>query len=124
VTNPAQSEVDILITPANDTRMYAESAAAITQLRAVENGVALVRAAHGLTLITDYEGRVLGSQDYFTNSSGGILMTTVPTRGVTTLYSQIGDLFAYLCAVALVVLAGRAFVRRERPAAIPGHLPA
>ena len=124
IRQAGQNGVDILITPSNDTRMYAESAAAIAQLRAVENGVALVRAAHGLTLITDYEGRVLGSEDYFTDSSGGILMTAVPTRGVTTLYGRIGDVFAYLCAAGLIFLTGWTIIRRERPAAIPGHLPA
>jgi apolipoprotein N-acyltransferase len=115
--------VDILITPANDTRMYAASASAIDQVRAVENGVTLVRAAHGLTLITDDEGRVLGSQDYFTND-GGILLITVPTRGVTTIYGRIGDLFAYLCVVGLIFLAGWAFVRHERPAPLARPQPA
>lgn len=124
VRQAGQNGADILFAPSNDTRMYAESAAAIGQLRAVENGVALVRAAHGLTLVTDDEGRVLGSQDYFTNSGDGILLTTVPTRGVTTLYSRIGDVFAYLCVLGLIFLTGWAFVRRERAAAVRGPQPA
>ena len=117
-----QNGVDILITPANDTPMYAESAAAVDRMRAVENGVALVRpTGHGLTIITDSEGRVLGSQNYFTNSSG-ILLTTVPVHGVRTIYSRVGDLFAYLCAAGLMLLAGWVLLRRGRLAAAAARL--
>lgn len=64
-------------------------------------------------MITDDQGRVLASQDYF-GSSSGILIAAVPTHGVTTIYSRIGDLFAYLCAAGLVFLAALAFLRRPQ----------
>ena len=74
-------------------------------------------------MVVDYEGRILASQNYFTNDSG-IMMTAIPTRGVTTIYSRIGDVFAYLCVAGLAYLAGQAFVRRKRFASLAQHQPA
>jgi apolipoprotein N-acyltransferase len=37
----------------------------------------------------------------------------VPTRGTTTLYSRIGDIFAYLCLAGLVAVVILAIVRRK-----------
>jgi apolipoprotein N-acyltransferase len=45
------------------------------------------------------------------------ILTNIPTRGVNTIYSRIGDLFAYLCLAALVLLTVRAFTPRKQPAA-------
>jgi apolipoprotein N-acyltransferase len=113
VRQAGQNNVDILFAPSNDPREFALTDCAISVPRAIENGFSLVRAGgHGRTLVTDYEGRILGSQDYFTNDSG-IMMTTVPTHGVRTFYSRIGDIFAYLCIVGLVVLIVWTIVRRK-----------
>ena len=71
--------VDILLAPSADPRPFALSDCAIFVPRAIENGFSLVRAGgYGRTLVTDYEGRVLGSQDYFTNNSG--IMIVPPFR--------------------------------------------
>jgi apolipoprotein N-acyltransferase len=66
---------------------------------------------------------VLASQDYFTNSSG-IMLASLPTHGVTTVYSRIGDAFAYLCAIWLILLVSQALLRRERPAVVTLRQPA
>ena len=106
---------DILFAPSNDVPPFASSASVMFIYRAIENGFSMVRpTGKGISLITDYEGRVLGSQDYFTDKSG-IMITTIPTRGVRTIYSRIGDVFAYLCVAGLIVLAGWALIRREQP---------
>jgi len=103
--------VDILIAPYDEIRPFDQRMAAIS--RVIENGVSIIRpTGNGVSLITDYEGRVLGSQNYFTDNSG-IMLTTIPTRGVRTVYSRIGDGFAYLSVVALVLLAIWAFRRKE-----------
>jgi apolipoprotein N-acyltransferase len=104
---------NILFAPSNDVPPFHSSASIMATCRAIENGFSMVRpAGRGISLITDYEGRVLGSQDYFTNKSG-IMITTIPTRGVRTIYSRIGDVFAYLCVAGLVLLAGWALIRRK-----------
>jgi apolipoprotein N-acyltransferase len=57
---------------------------------------------------------MLGSQNYFTTSDG-IMLNSVPMRGVRTIYSRIGDLFAYLCVAGLIFLVALALIRRGRP---------
>ena len=105
------NHADILIAPYNDVIPFGSGDAAAAIFRAVENGVSLLRpTGHGTSLIVDYEGRILGSQNYFT-SSDGIMLTGIPGRGVTTIYSRIGDTFAYLCVVGLLLLAVWALVR-------------
>ena len=64
-------------------------------------------------MIVDYQGRVLGRQNY--GDGGGVMLASIPTRGAVTIYSRIGNSFAYLCAVGLVFLAGWAFVRKAAP---------
>ena len=109
-----EQSVDILIAPYNDFHPWESEDAVTATYRAIENGFSMVRpAGHGISTIVDYEGRVLARQNYFTDSSG-IMLTTVPTRGVRTVYSRIGDLFAYLCVAGLLVLTGRALFHRKQ----------
>jgi apolipoprotein N-acyltransferase len=118
------SNADILIAPYNDVIPFGQGDSVTAIFRAIENGVSLLRpAGHGTSMIVDYEGRILASQNYFTNNSG-VMMTTIPSHGVTTIYSRIGDVFAYLCVAGLVYLAGQAFVRRKRFAPLAQHQPA
>ncbi len=84
----------------------------------------MVRATgNGLSAVVDYQGRVLASQDYFTTDNG-IMLATLPLRRATTLYSRIGDLFAYLCAAGLVFLAAWALLRQKHPATVAQGQPA
>jgi apolipoprotein N-acyltransferase len=117
------NNVDILIAPYNDVIPFGQGDAVTAIFRAIENGVSLLRpAGHGTSMIVDYEGRILASQNYFTNNSG-IMMTAIPIRGVTTIYSRIGDVFAYLCVAGFIFLTSWAFIRRRQPALIvhPQH---
>jgi apolipoprotein N-acyltransferase len=118
------NNADILIAPYSDVIPFGQGDSVTAIFRAIENGVSLLRpAGHGTSMIVDYEGRILASQNYFTNNSG-IMMTTIPIRGVTTIYSRIGDAFAYLCVAGLAFLVGQAFLRRKRFAAMAQHQPA
>ncbi|HTP11335.1 MAG TPA: nitrilase-related carbon-nitrogen hydrolase, partial [Anaerolineae bacterium] len=119
IRQAGQNNVDILITPYNDAGGFARADAVTGNYRAIENGVSLVRATgNGFSTIADYEGRILGSQDYSVASNSGIVLTTIPVQGVITIYSRIGDLFAYLCAAGLIILAGWTFFHRKRPASL------
>ena len=123
IRQAGQKDVDILIAPYHDVHPFESEDAVVATYRAIENGFSLVRpTGEGLSTITDYEGRLLGSQNYFTTSDG-IMITSVPTRGVTTVYSRIGDLFAYLCVAGLVFLTGWAFLHRPRTAVLAPRQP-
>ena len=82
--------------------------------RAIENGVSLVRpdTVDGLSVATDPYGRVLATMDTHT-SSERVMVVQVPTKGVFTVYSLIGDLFGWLAVagfvtiIVLAIVAGR-----------------
>lgn len=48
--------------------------------------------------------------DHFTTEE----RARVPTKGVTTIYSRVGNLFAWLCVIALVWIVGRVLVQEEQ----------
>lgn len=105
------NRVDILFAPTHSAfTVWDANDAAEATYRSVENGFAMVRATgNGPTLITGPEGRIIASQDY--TGHGAILIASVPTRGMATVYGRVGDLFAYLCVLGLAVLAALAFAR-------------
>ena len=70
--------------------------------RAIENGVSLVRASRlGLSSAVDPYGRILGIMDDAT-AEQRVMVAQVPVGGVRTVYTRIGDLFAWLCAAGLL----------------------
>jgi apolipoprotein N-acyltransferase len=100
---------DILFGPSDTWREVASLHTQMMSFRAVENGVSLVGATtEGLSVAFDFQGRVLATSDYFT-SGGGTMVARVPTHGVKTIYSMIGDLFSWLCAAGFVAALGAAF---------------
>jgi hypothetical protein len=70
----------------------------------------------GVSTIADYQGRMLGQQHY--GDGGGVMLATIPTRGVVTIYSRTGDSFAYLNAASLILLAAWALARKPSVAAL------
>jgi apolipoprotein N-acyltransferase len=73
-------------------------------MRGIENGFSLVRPTYnGITLAQDFNGRILSQMDSGATDSG-ILYADVPTRGVSTLYSQIGDALAWICVLGFLGL--------------------
>jgi apolipoprotein N-acyltransferase len=103
--------VDILFAPTHAVAEASDVVAA--RYRSVEEGFSLVRpAGNGTSLITDPQGRVLSSQEY--QARGGIMLSAVPFRGISTVYSKIGDTFAHAAVIALAVIGLVAGRRRER----------
>ncbi|MFZ0141137.1 MAG: nitrilase-related carbon-nitrogen hydrolase [Aeromicrobium sp.] len=108
-----RKDVDILLLPSSDWEAITDWHAQQAPFRAVENGTALVRPTRkGISLATDSLGRTVGQKsDYFTGDDH-TLVTSVPIRGRETVYSVVGDAFAYACAAGLVVMSGWAVRRR------------
>jgi apolipoprotein N-acyltransferase len=84
---------------------------AMVPLRAVENGVAVVRAANtGVSALVGPDGRI---GPVLALAHRGALRVEAPLAGGPTFYTRVGDLFAYGCAaVALAALAARAWAGR------------
>ncbi len=108
-----EAGVDVMFNPSNDWEEVALLRMQMATFRAIENGFSLIRpTSHGFSVATDYQGRVLAITDYFT-SEDPVMIAYGPTKGVKTVYSQIGDVFAWLCMAGLVTVIGWAVVRRK-----------
>ncbi|WP_021595878.1 carbon-nitrogen hydrolase family protein [Actinomadura welshii] len=107
-------DADIMLVPGGDWPEMGRIHTQMASLRAIENGYALVRQDfNGSSQAFDHQGNVLAQQDT-TPGDNAPWIVDVPTRGATTPYRLIGDVFAWLCAAATLAAIGFA-VRRPRP---------
>lgn len=116
VLQAGRKDVDILLSPAAEYEVVGPMHAQMATLRAIENGVSMVRVAYnGISVITDPYGRVLAKMDFFTGGEH-VIVAQVPTAGVTTIYPIIGDLFGWLSIAGFAVLTVWAIIRRRQAA--------
>ena len=109
-----QAGADMMLVPSNDNQLMDPYHTQMATFRAIENGYSLVRpTSNGLSMTVDYEGQVLAAADYFTTDPQ-VMVAYVPMQGVRTIYATIGDLFAWLSLVGLVVLIGVVLARRRK----------
>ena len=114
VRQAGQAGADLMLVPAKDWKESRLMHWQMAVFRAIENGFSLVRSngGHGLSAAADYQGRVLATTDQVTTEER-LMIADVPTEGVTTIYSRIGDLFAWLCVAGVMAVVGWAVVRRR-----------
>jgi len=106
--------VDIMLAPSNDWKQIDPLHTHMAVFRAIENGFSLVRhTSNGLSMAVDYQGRILAQMDHFTTDDR-VMISQAPTRGVATIYSRIGDAFAWLCVALFAVLIGKVVVGRRK----------
>lgn len=111
----ARVDSDILMLPAADWEGFTPHHSQKAQLRAIENGYSIVRQdAYGSAVAYDVQGRALAEVDYF-RTDQQTLVAQVPTQGRPTVYSAVGDVFAWTCVAALAALGLLALARRVRP---------
>lgn len=81
--------------------------------RATEHGVSVVRVANtGISAVVDATGRVRTRTELFEQT---VLVEDVPVRRFPTVYSRVGNLFAWLCVVAALGTVGAmVFVRSNK----------
>lgn len=85
----------------------------MTVFRAVENRVPLIRAANtGITAVVDPFGRINKATDIFVRTyvTGAIPVVKEPGG----IYTAVGDVFAYLCLVVMLVVGGLGIFRPKR----------
>jgi apolipoprotein N-acyltransferase len=113
VRQSGRNGTDILLVPSNDIREIDPMHTQMAVFRAIENGVSLVRqVSNGLSIATDPYGRVLAAVDHFT-ASEQVMVAQVPTQGVFTVYSVIGDLFGWLALAGFAAITAWVLVRRR-----------
>ncbi len=129
VRQAGRAGVDILLVPSSD---WAQVTDALTQqavLRAVENGVSVVRPARqGTSTAVDHQGRVLGQDtSWFSGdpaTTDHTLTVAVPVDGATTPYARLfGDVLGWLSIAGLLAAAVAVFLtwRRSRGAVADGE---
>jgi apolipoprotein N-acyltransferase len=110
----ARAGADILFVPASDWEAITPLHTQMAGFRALENGFSVVRVAQsGLSAGLDYRSLTLAAMDAFTTRES-IMMAHAPTRKAVTIYTFIGDGFAWLAIVGFMLLVGRALLKRER----------
>ena len=97
--------VDMVFDPSSDWRAIDPWHTQMASMRAIEQGVNLIRqTSRGLSAAYDYQGRRLAAMDHF-QSADYAMISQIPTKGVRTIYSRLGDWFAWACLAGLTLLA-------------------
>ncbi len=110
----ARGGAGVVALPSSDWRGIDPQHTLMSRVRAIEGGMSVVRAARAATSMAfDPYGRVRASMSAWERNER-VMLATVPTAQVRTLYASIGD--APVALVALAVLGGAAAtgVRRRR----------
>ncbi|WP_117209150.1 nitrilase-related carbon-nitrogen hydrolase [Allorhizocola rhizosphaerae] len=119
VRQAGRAGVDILLVPSSDWAPVTDALNQQATLRAVENGVSMVRPVRqGTSLAVDHQGRVLGQDAswYRTDpvTTEHTLTVAVPIRGVKTPYALFfGDVLGWLSIAGLLAAAAVVVLRRR-----------
>ncbi|WP_020596167.1 nitrilase-related carbon-nitrogen hydrolase [Spirosoma panaciterrae] len=107
-----QLGVQLLVAPSNDWAEIADMRGLLTQFRALENGLTLIRStSHGVTEVVDPYGRVKLRNNYFEHPQT-ILYANAPLNGQPTLYARFGDWFPWCCVVLMLCIGFSRIPRR------------
>jgi apolipoprotein N-acyltransferase len=104
---------DVVLDPSNDWRAIDPWHTQMVSFRAIEQGFSLIRQTRrGLSAAFDYQGRPLAAMDDY-QTVDHAMVSQVPSRGVRTAYSRLGDWFVWVCLMILVLLTVQTF-RQKR----------
>jgi apolipoprotein N-acyltransferase len=102
ISAAGRNKTDVLFLPANDWKEVDPLHTNMQITRAIENGFSLVHAAgQGLSVATDNNGRIVSSLDYY-KTDEQVMYAAIPVRHSFTIYTAIGDAFAWLCITGLL----------------------
>jgi len=94
--------------------------AAMAQMRSIENGISLARAANsGISMFVDPVGRVLAKTGLYTRE---MVVMDVPTYRIMTYYGRFGDWFVALCATIVAAGIFTMFIKKKRVGEITNPL--
>ncbi len=114
VRQTGKANVDIMLIPNHNWESITPYIARMPIFRATENGFNMVRADyHGLSNAVDYHGNVLAQMSDFTTEDR-IMIADLPTKGIKTIYSYIGDSFAWLCVLGFLTMICLSFSKYKK----------
>lgn len=101
VRGARREAIGLMVGPSADWPDITSLHADMAMLRAIEDGFSLFRpTSNGRSLATDSRGRTLGRVD----DAADAMIAYVPVTSVATVYGAVGDLFAWLASVGLILL--------------------
>ena len=99
ISQTGKMNIDIMLVPGSDWREISPYHTYVASLRGIENGFNLFRSTFkGFSASFNYKGQLLSSNDFF-KTDEVILYSDVPVKGQKTIYSFLGDYFAWLCII-------------------------
>ncbi len=100
----SNKNIDIMLVPGNDWPEITPYHTYVSSFRAIEHGFNMARAASkGLSASFNYKGQLLSSMNFY-KTNELILYSDIPTKGQKTVYSILGDYFAWLCILFFVII--------------------
>ena len=114
IRQAGRSGSSLLLAPANDWPAIKHMHAMMARTRAIENGLAVIRpTSGGISIAVDPYGRMVSQVDYY-QSRGGALDAVLPVKSVSTLYSSLGDFFAWMVLIGTLFLLIAGMIRSKR----------
>lgn len=99
IRQAAMQHADMLLAPANDWEAIKNIHARMARLRAIENGISMLRpATGGVSIAVDPFGRILSQVDAYICKNAP-LTASIPIGPVATIYSRLGNYFNWLCLI-------------------------
>jgi apolipoprotein N-acyltransferase len=114
VRQAGKVNADIILIPNHNWEAINPLAARMASFRAIENGFSMIRADyHGLCTAVDYHGNILSQMNDFTTEER-IMIADIPKQDIKTIYSQIGDFFAWLCVLGFLSMIWLSFSKFKK----------
>ncbi len=103
IRQAGRAGADLFLAPSADWREAALTHERMAIMRSVEQGFAMARPTRdGVTVFTDALGRTV-ARLHLGEGETGEIAAIVPAEGRATLYSRIGDVLGWACALLLLV---------------------
>lgn len=97
IKQTGKMNIDIMLVPGSDWEEITPYHSYVASIRGIENGFNMVRSVFkGFSASFNYKGQLISSNDFF-KTNEVILYSDVPVEGQKTVYSSLGDYFAWLC---------------------------
>ena len=115
IRDTSQSGVRLMAVPAGDLVDDAWIHGRLASMRGVENGFSVARSAYlGLLTASDSRGRLIASKMAWPRAGMTVMIADLPLGPGPTLYTRIGDVFAWLCfGLSLAIGALARFARKS-----------
>lgn len=97
INQTGKMNIDIMLVPGSDWQEITPYHTFVASVRGIEHGFNMVRSVFkGFSASFNYKGQLLSSNDFF-KTDEVILYSDVPVKGQKTIYSVLGDYFAWFC---------------------------